>query len=136
MILTDAGPLVALYDRADEDHDACRRVAQQVQGPMISTWPVFTEVMHLLRGRGGRRAQSALWRLWHDGKLDLVDLDRTTTLRAADLMEKYADVPMDLADATLVAVAEARGLNRIFTLDADFHVYRLKGRRAFEIVPA
>jgi len=50
-------------------------------------------------------------------------------------MERYADRPMDLADATLVTLAEERRLKRIFTLDADFHIYRLNGRQAFEIVP-
>ena len=69
---------------------------------------------------------------------DLV-IDRSSmraTERAAVLMEKYADRPMDLADATLVALAEEREETRIFTLDADFEVYRLKGRRRFEIMPA
>jgi uncharacterized protein len=56
--------------------------------------------------------------------------------RAARLMKTYADRPMDLADATLVALAEERETNRIFTLDSHFHVYRFKGRRRFEVVPA
>jgi uncharacterized protein len=60
----------------------------------------------------------------------------TTNARAARLMETYADRPMDLADATLVALAEERGTNRIFTLDGDFHAYRFKGRRHFDVVPA
>jgi hypothetical protein len=50
-------------------------------------------------------------------------------------METYADRPMDLADATLVALAEERGIARIFSLDGDFHIYRIKGRRRFEVVP-
>jgi predicted nucleic acid-binding protein len=51
-------------------------------------------------------------------------------------MEKYRDAPMDIADATLVAVAEARRLKRVFTLDSDFEIYRYRGRETFEIVPA
>jgi predicted nucleic acid-binding protein len=50
-------------------------------------------------------------------------------------MEKYQNVPMDLADATLVATAEARRMRRIFTLDSDFQIYRLRGRISFELVP-
>lgn len=50
-------------------------------------------------------------------------------------MEKYRDVPMDLADASLVAAAETRGSKRIFTLDSDFYVYRLKDKDAFEVIP-
>jgi len=57
------------------------------------------------------------------------------TERTARLMERYSDRPMDLADATLVALAEERGLTRIFTLDDDFHIYRIAGRRQFEVVP-
>jgi hypothetical protein len=51
-------------------------------------------------------------------------------------MDQYADRPMDLADATLVAFAEEHGHRRIFTLDSDFHVYRLRGRQRFEVIPA
>lgn len=51
-------------------------------------------------------------------------------------MAKYADRPMDLADATLVALAEERGERRIFTLDSDFRIYRIHGRTHFEIIPS
>ncbi len=50
-------------------------------------------------------------------------------------MSKYRDIPMDLVDASLVAVAEERGLTKVFTLDRDFRVYRLLGRRPFAVVP-
>lgn len=50
-------------------------------------------------------------------------------------MHKYDDVPMDLADASLVALAEALNLRRVFSLDSDFHTYRLKSRRTFEVLP-
>lgn len=67
--------------------------------------------------------------------LQLVDLAPDEVQRARVLMEKYQDVPMDLADATLVATAEARRMRRIFTLDSDFQIYRLRGRISFELVP-
>jgi uncharacterized protein len=50
-------------------------------------------------------------------------------------MERYADCPMDLADATLVVLAEERGISRIFTLDSDFHIYRINGRKRFDLIP-
>jgi len=50
-------------------------------------------------------------------------------------MEKYADVPMSLADASLVAVAESLGIRQVFTLDSDFTVYRFQGRQAFRLLP-
>jgi predicted nucleic acid-binding protein len=67
--------------------------------------------------------------------LVLAELQPADIIRVRALMEKYRDAPMDIAVATLVAVAEARGLKRVFTLDSDFGVYRFRGRDAFELVP-
>jgi uncharacterized protein len=91
--------------------------------------------MYLLGRVAGWRGQEPLWRLVLREDLILASPSSATNKRAARLMERYSDRPMDLADATLVALAEERHLKRIFTLDADFHIYRLSGRRAFEIVP-
>jgi uncharacterized protein len=132
--LTDAGPLVALIDADEPDHQRCRETLDQLQLPLLTTWPAFTEAMYLL-GRGtGWAGQQALWRLVLREDLEVVVA--TANTRAANLMERYADRPMDLADATLVALAEERGIDRVFTLDADFHIYRIKGRRSFDVVPA
>lgn len=134
MTLTDAGPLVALIDAHEPDHDCCREALDQLQLPLVTAWPAFTEAMYLLGRAAGWRGQKALWRLALRG--DLVVESPAGHARIAHLMEKYADRPMDLADAALVALAEERGLTRIFTLDGDFHVYRVKGRRRFDVVPA
>lgn len=136
MTLTDAGPLIALIDADDPDHQQCREALDQLQLPLLTTWPAFTEAMYML-GRGtGWVGQQALWRLLQREDLEIVAPSANDNARAADLMEQYADRPMDLADATLVALAEERGINRVFTLDADFHIYRIKGRRSFDVVPA
>lgn len=103
--------------------------------PLITTWPAFTEAMYLLGRAGGSVGQQALWKLVLSKRLELVELSRGALQRAALLMDKYADLPMDLADATLVAVAEERGDRRIFTLDSDFQIYRIQGRTRFEIIP-
>ena len=64
-------------------------------------------------------------------------LDETDTPRLQSLMEQYRDLPMDLADAALVRVAERDGLRRIFTLDRrDFQIYRPEGFKRFELIPA
>jgi uncharacterized protein len=102
---------------------------------MVTTWPVVTEAMYLLGDAGGWAAQRALWGMIEREALVVAELDASVIARARALMEKYRDAPMDIADATLVAVAEARGLKRVFTLDSDFGVYRLRGREAFELVP-
>lgn len=91
--------------------------------------------MYLLGRAGGSPGQQALWKLLTSRRLVLAELSPAVIERAAALMVKYADRPMDLADATLVALAEERGDRRIFTLDADFQVYRMHGRTRFEVVP-
>lgn len=136
MTLVDAGPLVALGLVREVAHDLCVRTAATLSVPLVTTWPPFVEAMHIVGRQRGWVAQRGLWRLHQLGKLELAEASVTVTRRAAELMEKYADVPMDLADATLVALAEERHEKRIFTLDSDFHVYRLHGRHAFEVVPA
>ena len=135
MILVDAGPLVALLDRADRDHRRCVQALAGLVGPMLTTWSTFTEAMHLIGSRTGWRGQQKLWRFVLRKELEIVEVYERTMLRSYELMRKYSDLPMDLADATLVAFAEAHRITRVFTLDKDFRVYRLHGRKAFDIVP-
>jgi uncharacterized protein len=136
MTLTDAGPLIALIDADEPDHERCREALDRLRLPLLTTWPAFTEAMYLLGRAAGWTGQQALWRLVLHGELDVACPSAAANARAAHLMETYADRPMDLADASLVALAEERATNRIFTLDADFHVYRFKGRRRFDVIPA
>ena len=135
MILVDAGPLVALIDRGEPDHQRCVKALSGLTAPMVTTWPALTEAMYLVGGAGGWKAQDALWKLLERGDLQLVPLDDRLKKRTRALMSKYRDTPMDLADASLVAVAEALDLARVFTLDNDFQIYRWKGKKRFEIVP-
>ncbi len=134
MILVDAGPLVALIERDEPDHERCRTALASLTPPLLTTWPALTEAMYLL-GSSGRTAQEALWRVVLRRDIELHELDEAQLARSRELMEKYRDLPMDLADATLVAAAEARGLDQVFTLDRDFATYRLHGRRRITIVP-
>lgn len=136
MTLTDAGPLIALIDAGEPDHERCVGALSEIELPLVTTWPAFTEAMYLLGRAAGWPAQEALWRMALRGDMEVAALAADAAKRAARLMERYSDLPMDLADATLVALAEERGLKRVFTLDSDFTVYRLHGRGRFEIVPA
>jgi predicted nucleic acid-binding protein len=136
MMLTDAGPLVAILDQGEEHHQACVDCLDKIAGPMLTTWPAFTEAMYLLGDAGGYRAQAALWRLVNQGDLDIASQGADQHDRIQELMEKYQDRPMDLADASLVALAEQRRLRDIFTLDhADFCIYRLNRRDHFRLWP-
>jgi len=133
---TDAGPLIAIIDADEPDHEACLEVLDRVSLPLVTTWPALTEAMDLLGRAGGIAAQRALWRLVLTRRLVIGELSGRALERSARLMDLYADRPMDLADATLVAYAEEHGRRTIFTLDAGFEVYRLRGRARFELLPA
>lgn len=134
-VLVDAGPLVALLDRSDPHHGACRRALRSIREPLATVWPAFTEAMYLLSFSG--EAQSALWEMLDTEALRLLPLDHTDAPRMRDLMRKYRDLPMDLADAALVRVAERERLRRIFTLDRrDFELYRPLRIGRFSIIPS
>ncbi|WP_295888987.1 PIN domain-containing protein [uncultured Thiohalocapsa sp.] len=135
MTLIDTGPIIALINRNDPNHQRCIVATRTLPAaPLATTWPCFTEAMHLLRRAGGWPAQAELWRWQRHGRLVLYDLGDLTR-RTEDLMSAYRDTPMDLADASLVALAETIGERRIFTLDRDFYVYRMANGSAFEPVP-
>ncbi len=135
MTLTDAGPLIALIDAGEPAHDRCRSAFDDLHLPLLTTWPAFTEAMYLLGRAAGWPAQDALWRMVQRRALVLAELSDELALRAAELMRRYNDHPMDLADATLIAVAEAHDLRSIFTLDSHFTTYRLHGRRHLHVIP-
>lgn len=136
MILTDTGPIVAIMDRADEDHELCVAALTGLRGPMTTTWPALTEAMHLIGARAGWKAQDTLLGLVNRGDVVLEDLKQADVDRCRELMAKYRSLPMDLADASIVVVAERLRTRRVFTLDSDFRVYRIQGRQSFDIVPA
>ena len=135
MILTDAAPLIALIDGRDAEHSRCVAAARGLVGPMLSTWPAFTEAMYLLGSGAGWRGQDPLWRMVRAGRLVLAETNPSMLARMPALMERYSDLPMDLADASLVALAEDQRLREVFTLDSAFLVYRLPDGHAFHVVP-
>ena len=136
MTLTDTGPLVALINKNDPNHRRCFDATKRLPaGPLVTTWPCFTEAMYLVFQAGGYSAQAELWRWWTAGRLVLHDLTGDEMNRMAVVMDKYKDRPMDLADASLIATAERLGMQRIFTLDSDFHIYRLMDGSALECLP-
>ena len=132
-VLVDAGPLVALLDRGDSKHMECVAALKRLHAPLVTVWPAFTEAMYLLRESWP--AQKALWSRLETHALDLAPLEEADAPRLRELMEKYRDLPMDLADAALVRVAERESLTEIFTLDRKhFAIYRPGRRRRFSIV--
>lgn len=133
-ILIDAGPLVALLHRDDQHHQKCVEALTEIRDPLVTVWPAFTEAMYLLNFSW--RAQDALWELVLEGIVRLLPVEAEDHRRMRDLMKKYRMLPMDLADAALVAVAERERIRRIFTVDRrDFSLYRPAKIGKFMIVP-
>ena len=133
-MLVDAGPLVALLSRHDAHYRRCKAVFRRLRDPMLTVWPALTEAMHLLRDSWG--GQDKLFGLLEVGSVEIAPLGPSDLSRMRQLMQKYHDLPMDLADAALVTVAEREGITRVFTLDRhDFEVYRPAKIGRFSLVP-
>ena len=135
MTLTDAGPLVALIDKSDDYYEACQAELQSLSPPLVTPWPCFTGAMHLLNRADGHFAQNSLWELVTGNTLIIHASSLEEQARMRELMVKYSNAPMDLADAALVAAAEVLGVQRIFSIDSGFYVYRLMGGTALDVVP-
>lgn len=134
MILIDAGPLVALVDADDQHHVVCVNALQNLREPLATVWPPLTEAMYLLEDLP--KAQNAIWEMVERGAINLLPLQSNDVPRIRELMRKYEDRKMDLADAALLRVAEREGIRKIFTVDRkDFSVYRLHGRFRPILIP-
>jgi hypothetical protein len=125
---------VALIHADDRHHAACRDALERIRDPLATVWPVITEAMYLLDFSS--QAQEALWRVLERDAVRILPLDAGDVPRMRELMRKYRDLPMDLADAALVRAAERERISRVFTIDRrDFEVYRPRGIRRFTILP-
>jgi uncharacterized protein len=133
-LLLDTGALVSLLDRSQSLHTPCLGFFETWTAPIVSTEAVLTEATHLLaRVRGGRRA---CLDFFLSGAATLAPSTLASLRRARELLDQYAHLPMDFADATLVVLAEDLGTNLVFTTDQrDFAVYRVAKRRRFKVFP-
>jgi uncharacterized protein len=132
-LLLDTGALVSLLDRSQTFHRQCSEIFAGWRGPVVSTEAVLTEATHLMgKVRSGRER---CLEFVLAGACTLIAPSLATLHRCQKLIEKYADLPMDYADATLVVLAEELDTDLVFTTDRDFKVYRIGGNRPFRIVP-
>lgn len=120
--LIDAGPLIALFNRSDKYHLKALTFLKEYEAPLITTWPVITEVSHMLDFSTKTQANFLKW--INRGGLHIFELEFYHLVRIIELSEKFDDVPMDLADASLIVAAEARGISKIASIDSDFYIYR------------
>jgi uncharacterized protein len=133
MIIADTGFWLALANHGDQHHRAALEAARRLTEPLITTWPVMTEVCHLLASRLSVASEVAFVRSARQGAFALFELTSEHLPRVETLMQKYSDLPMDLADASLVVLAEHLGSGRILSTDQrDFRAYRWKERHPFK----
>jgi predicted nucleic acid-binding protein len=133
-VLLDTGPWVALIDRSEQRHIECASWLEKFEGELYSTEAVLTEVLYLLNF--SLKAQTAAVDFVLHQAITLVPSSLESLNRAKRLMEKYRNVPMDYADATLVCLAEDLLTQDIATLDKkDFGIYRLPPSRSFHLLP-
>ncbi len=132
--LLDAGPLIAALNRRDPHHARCASALASFSGTLLTTGAVVTEAMYFLGGLPG--GAETLAEFLDDAQADIRDCFAAPHLHAAArLMKKYADTPMDFADATLVLLADETGLDQILTLDErGFRAYRFRSTRRFRLV--
>jgi len=132
--ILDTGFLVALLDKSEKNHDRCLTVFKNFKGTILTTEPVLTEAMYLL-GPSIKAQKTCIEFILLRGAT-LVPQSAESLARAVVVMEKYRDIPMDLADATIVVLAEETGIDEVLTLDTrGFRAYRIQGRKAFIVKP-
>jgi predicted nucleic acid-binding protein len=132
MIIADTGFWLALANRTDRHHAVAVRALDSLRERLVTTWPVLTETCHLLLARLGVPSELAFLRGLQNGGCDIFPFAAAHLPRIEELMERYANLPMDLADASLVILAEEIGDGRILSTDQrDFHTYRWKHRKPF-----
>jgi predicted nucleic acid-binding protein len=128
VVLIDTGPLVALFNRRDRAHQAVRDWLHEYDGRLVTTWPIVTEVGHLIP----ERLLPMVLRWAAGGGLEIAELPESAAAALADLAEKYAGRPMDLADASLVWLGGESRVFDVLTLDhADFAIYRTRLGHSF-----
>ena len=121
-ILIDAGPIIALFNRKDLYHRRIIKFLRGYTGKLITTWPVMTEVGHMLDY--SVNAQIAFLEWVGRGGVELYDIPVEKLNRIIEITGKYKDIPMDLANASLVVVSEETGIREILTTDSDYYIYR------------
>lgn len=128
-ILIDSGPLIALFDASDTYHIKSVEFIKQNRADLVTTLASVTETLHLLNFSRNAQADFLSW--LHAGAVEIENIDSYDLLDIKNMMLKYADLPMDFADACLVLLGDKLKIDNVATIDRDFDVYRFKGKKPF-----
>lgn len=121
-ILIDSGPLIALFDGSDKHHLKVVEFLKTFKGELVTSWSVITEVSHMLDFN--LRVQIDFLKWVELGALTLYEISQNDIAHIRAMMEKYSDIPMDLADASLMYIADRQSIKNIISIDSDFDIYR------------
>jgi predicted nucleic acid-binding protein len=133
-ILLDTGPMVGIFSEDDAYHERCTTALKSLRTPLFTCWPVVVEAAWLLRTRP--RSLHQLFDGFQNGVFTLLPLDADDLAAIADLMRRYEDIGLQLADAALVHLAEREGVRTLFTTDRrDFSIIRLRRNRSLTLIP-
>ena len=130
-IVVDAGPLIALFDRDDRHHRRAVEFVRDRRARLVTNLPVLTEAAFML-GFSVEARRDLLW--WAHRSLDIDQGTSADLPRIIALLEKYRDMRADFADVSLMALAERLSVSRVASVDRDFAIYRMAGKRRFENV--
>ena len=130
--LLDTGVIVALLDQDEQHHLQCVEVISDIIGPLVTCEAAVAEACYLLRRTLG--APEAAIKNIVNGVFQIPVRLVERAAPVETLLKKYRDVPMDLADACLVDLADQMDSGQILTLDRDFELYRWRSRRKFELL--
>ncbi len=134
IVILDTGPWVALIDRSESRHTECVQWLKNFSGRLYSTEAVLTEVLYILNF--SITAQCAALDFGLESVVEIVPSNTESLKKTKNLMKKYADLPMDFADATIVCLATQTGMQNIATFDKmDFAIYKLPKKKSFTIMP-
>lgn len=133
MIIVDTRAFIGLFNKNDEYHVSARASFSNISEPLITTYPVVTETCYLLYNRLGHHYQINFLMSIAKRTVKVFDFQENDILRMTELMERYCNLPMDFADASLVVLAEQLGHGRILTSDRrDFNIYRWNNTQLFK----
>lgn len=128
--LIDAGPVIALFDKSDNHHHNIINFLKKSNYKLYSTWPVITEVTYMLTFNINVQLDFLNW--ISKKAIEIIDIDINEIDKLIEMMKKYSDVPMDLADASLLYLAQEYKINKIITIDSDYYFYRTKNKKLLE----
>ena len=120
--IIDSGPLIALFDGSDKYHNDVLNFMKEYKGKLITSWAVITEVSHMLDFN--LQAQIDFLKWCEVGGIEVYDITQDEISNIRVMMEKYIDIPMDLADGTLMYIANKENIKNIVSIDSDFDIYR------------